>query len=744
VADKGDDELWKLALTIAAAVAVMAAAIAVSPLVLIIGVIWLAYKLHQTYQNSPARLAKVQRSQMLDLVAHPPPVPFPDEDTFVSNVLREHQAAKHKDGYPAFPVLLILDDIIAAVYSAEGLNRLPTPPASMEGLDAARYRDEIADRLRKTADIPKTLALLQNTILECLTEVEKELPRAAKQSRETLALYANGTPPTVAMSVPLMDLAHPGKMVEALALPFFGADVIQLRLFDGVRKQLRANQEEMSGKSGLVMPSEHPGTPQDIVYGYLKDTPFLDLFDVEIPFSISIEDRLEHTAIVAGSGHGKTQLLQSIIAQDLELDDPPGYIIVDSTGAMVREIQRLGVFNGKLKDRLLVIDPERDPVPALNMFDIATPRFQNYSPAMRESIESEVIDLFNYVFSSIGNELTAQQATPFAFMVRLLLALPGSNLQTMRELLEDKPRGGYDHALPKFKAAIETLDPATQSFFKTQYYTQGSDSRREQIAQRIYAVIKVPAFERMFSTVNKVDMFAEMNRGAIIVVNSNENFLRDASALFGRYIVARVMAAAFERASIPAKDRRPVFLVVDEAAPYFDDTFEKLLTRVRQFKLGVVIAFQHLEQASGKLRSAIASSTAIKYAGGLGYADTQWLAREMRVDPEFIIEQKRHAARPPQWTKFACYVRNYTDHAISLTIPFFTLENSPKMTDAEHAELMKRNAARVSAAPTLAPSISEQALAKVSPPSLIDEVMAAVPRKSPPKTDAGEPSKEGW
>jgi hypothetical protein len=134
----------------------------------------------------------------------------------------------------------------------------------------------------------------------------------------------------------------------------------------------------------------------------------------------------------------------------------------------------------------------------------------------------------------------------------------------------------------------------------------------------------------MFSNVNKLDFFDELNRGTIILVNTSENLLKDGSATFGRYIIARVVAAAFERAPIPLDERRQAFLIVDEAAPYFDKTFEKLLNRVRQFKLGVVIAFQNLEQASEKLRSTIASSTAIKYAGGTGYNDARWLAREMR------------------------------------------------------------------------------------------------------------------
>ncbi len=99
---------------------------------------------------------------------------------------------------------------------------------------------------------------------------------------------------------------------------------------------------------------------------------------------------------------------------------------------MVRRIQRLAIFNQQLKDRLVIIDPELDPVPALNMFDISNPRFQAYDATLRESIESEIVGLFNYVFSSTDNPLTAQQATPFAFMVRLLLSMPGASINIHR------------------------------------------------------------------------------------------------------------------------------------------------------------------------------------------------------------------------------------------------------------------------------------------------------------------------
>jgi hypothetical protein len=252
----------------------------------------------------------------------------------------------------------------------------------------------------------------------------------------------------------------------------------------------------------------------------------------------------------------------------------------------------------------------------------------------------------------------------------------------------------------------------------------------------------------MFTTSNRVDFYDELqNKGSIILINTSERVLKgEASTLFGRYAIARTMAAAFERAAIPEQKRRPTFLIIDEAAPYFDDTFDKLLTRVRQYKLGVCLAFQHMEQASEKLRSSIASNTSVKLAGGLGYADSRWLSRDMETTPEFLKAQHRDHRDPPQWTKLACFVRNYTPSAVSLTIPFYALEQMPQMTAEEHRALVARNSERICAppaltqsAPAMSPvtlSVAEPVVSAASTPTQPERV--ATPASPPPPQATGD------
>jgi len=401
--------------------------------------------------------------------------------------------------------------------------------------------------------------------------------------------------------------------------------------------------------------------------------------------------RLEHTVIVAGAGWGKTQLLQSIIAQDLQKPDPPSMIVLDSTGAMIKAIQQLQLFNDRLRDRIIILDPAHSP--SLNMVDFSAPRFQKYTDDQREDMEAEVIRLFEYVFASQDYDLSGQMGTAFSYAVKLIMNRPNSTIEDLQWLLEDDSKKWTDSP---FKDDIADLRHG-RTFFEKQFFADSLRATRASIARRIHSLLGIGAFRRMFTaSINALDLFTEMNRGTIILVNTNVNLLKeDGMVLFGRYIIASALGAAFERADIPLDRRRPTYLVIDEAAPYFDDTFEKLFTRARQFKLATVMAFQHLQQASDKMKNAIASSTRVKYAGGLSYDDRARLAKDMETTPDFIASMKKDTNAPPQWSQFACYVRPDFPTACIQTIPFYQLERMPQMSEEAHQHLLARNNQRL-------------------------------------------------
>jgi hypothetical protein len=190
------------------------------------------------------------------------------------------------------------------------------------------------------------------------------------------------------------------------------------------------------------------------------------------------------------------------------------------------------------------------------------------------------------------------------------------------------------------------------------------------------------------SKTNRLDMFEALQSGSVILINTSKALLKpDASGMFGRYMIARVITAAFERIALPGDKRNPAFLVVDEAAEYFDENLETILSQARKFNVGVLFAHQHLDQLTPGLRAAVAANTSIKFAGGVSDKDARALAANMRTTSEFITEMRKLA----HCTEFACFVRNYTGSAVRLQIPFGALERAPRMSPEQQAQLNARN-----------------------------------------------------
>ena len=547
--------------------------------------------------------------------------------------------------------------------------------------------------------------------------------------------------------VPLISLLeNQGDIIDAIIRAFCKPEHGELGLFANLQEQFWHNICNASGVSPddeksrkpLVLASESDLPPEEMAHAYLGDTPYLDFLLTPVPFMIPIQARMEHQWIVGGSGHGKTQLLQHLILDDLQREEQPALIIIDSQGDMLRKIERLQIFDDE--DRLVVIDPEEDDPPALNMFDMATQRLTGYSRLVREQVEAGIIELYNYIFGALAAELTAKQGTAFAFVARLMMSIPGATIHTLRELMEEDARNFNDSI---FKDHIARLDPTARAFFENQFYNRNAFGQtRQQIARRLYGVLQVPAFDRMLSAKSsRLDMFTAMQDGKVVLVNTSKALLKnEASALFGRFMIAQTLRAAYERVAVPETHRRPAFLIIDEAAEYFDDSLETLLNQVRKFKLGIVFAHQYVDQLSPSLRGSVAANTSIKMAGGVSDRDARALCADMRTSSDFLIKQRKDRTYPPRWTQFACHVRNVTDQALSLEVPFGTLEQGPKMSDAAHVGVMALNRARYAALPepTVAPrpaatNPDEPRQAEASP----DQPLPA------PKTP-DEPASDDW
>lgn len=433
-------------------------------------------------------------------------------------------------------------------YQEEHFTDPPNPlTGAISGIEAARYADRLELMKRRFSDPAKSLKLFTETILASFLLFADHLPAIARTEEKNPLC-----------TVPLIDvIQNVGQAVYDATVPYYSTAAAGLDLFHDLRDELIERHPDKHDK--WIEPYDFKGTPQQILDTYLPNSPYELLFECKVPFGFDDKTRMEHFHLIAGSGWGKTQFIQSLILRDLQKEDPPALIVIDSQQDMLDKIQRLALFNGKLADRLVIVDPSL--VPALNVFTDTADRLKKYSAAIREQAEADVIQLYNYIFGAIASELTSKQNVAFSFVVRLMRATPDATLHTLLDLMEEGNSTKFDHVIKK-------LDPTAQALFKNQFFNKSFAPTRQQIARRLYSVLSVPSFDRMFGTPeNKLDMFDCIQSQKIVLVNTSKALLKnDACALFGRYMIAQTMSAVFERVAVPEKQRKPAFLIIDEAA----------------------------------------------------------------------------------------------------------------------------------------------------------------------------------
>ncbi len=652
-----------------------------------------------------------ETNRLYDLAcAHWQACPFsnPDErDAVVRDVaLAALRAANNRPPDAiCIAVLSATEEIAAACPELFDAPESPGEPETTTIKDAIEHREGLRQQLKYLENFEHILEQWQEQIFALLLAILDRLPAIPEQAS------------TLTLSAPLIDLArNPDDLVEHIAAIIESDDVIEIGFFERIRDRAFRNMLAVNNhtwedwslnpkplriKPADLCKNHQPDEVARLVYG---GTPFGDLLTAEVPLSIPEAARFEHMHVLAGTGHGKTQLLQHLIVSDLERDahDIPSMVILDSQGDMIEAIKRLAIFDpdrsGSLADRLLIVDPSDVAFPpALNLFDVQSDRLKDYDQRDREQVLAGIIEIYDYIFGGLlGAELTQKQAMVFRFLAQLMLSIPGATIHTLRELLED--------ATP-YMPAVEALPDTARGFFENHFFEAPYKATREQVLRRLYGVLQNPSFERMFAQPeNRLDLFDTLNTGGIVLVNTAKDFLKsEASSIFGRYVIALTLKAAFERATLPRQQRRPTFLWIDEASEYFDDNIDNLLIQARKFNLGLIMAHQYLGQLSRNLPASLMTNTTIKLVGGVSDRDARALASEMRTSPEFLNAMTKEK----DGTTFAAFVRNHTPHALRLSVPFGTAEGMERMSDESFEMLLDISRARLSSKP-ICQSTSEE------------------------------------
>lgn len=617
-------------------------AIFISPFALAGFGLYLAYRL---YRDNPARAERLAREETMVLynaaVARTETLSQTDIDRELAHHLPSGLACDLQEQLLA---------VGRELFAIEGLaEEVPPPPALCNTIEGARYRDMIARLGQGRADRNMSLSALRS-ISEGLAVIGSLVPKSQGDVMVPIGHF----------------LDQPGTVVSAVIAPFFAPN--DYNHFKSLRDRLNANLNA-THRTTPVFPEDWRG--DDVAAVYLSGTPLLELFDVQVPFSIPEELRFEHTHMIAGSGHGKTQTLQFHIARDLEDVDrgDKSVIVIDSQGDLIRTILKADLVD---PDRIVLIDPEDILWPVcLNLFSVGQERLAGYDPVERERLTNSIIELYDFVLGSLLSAgMTQKQSVVFRYVTRLMFHIPNATIHTLRELMEP---GGAE----AYREYIDQLSGTAKRFFETEFEGKEFANTKQQVLRRLYGILENQTFERMFShPQSKLDLFTEMNQGKLILINTSKSLLKEqGTEIFGRFFIALIAQAAQERATIPDWERLPAMVYIDEAQDYFDRNVAIILAQARKYRVGMVLAHQYLGQLEPKLQEAFEANTSIKMAGGVSARDARALAGQFGCEPDLIQKQPKGS--------FTTFVRGLTDRAIPLSFPFFILEKGPQRDAAE-------------------------------------------------------------
>lgn len=633
---------------------------------------------------------------------------------------------------PALPVIVAAADAVETLLRAEDLIALEADWPVIDG-DAAigvGIRQMLVRRRRWAADFERMFGLVSERVSESLIRLFLDLPEGCFTPWDTEGGDALG--------VPLIELLdQPAEAVERFVMMPYDDAPLNLDLFERLRVRLITNMLVASGFSPetnphevsdrLVLPMRQKGkTPSELVDLYLAGTPFADLLRLPVPFRVPDEMRFEHCHIIGGTGHGKTQLLQRLIHDDLiaAREDGRSVVVVDSQGDLINKLLRLELFSpdaaDSLADRLVLIDPSDIEFPAaLNLFDAHLDRTETYAAIDRERVLNGVVELYETFFGAmLGAELTQKQGVIFRYLARLMITIPGATIHTLMQIMEDGA---------PFKPYMGRLQGSARHFFATEFFAPSFAATKKQILRRLWGVLSTPAFERMFGQAeNKLDLYAAMNEGKIILVSTAKDLLKqDGSALLGRFFIAMIAQAALERSVIPAADRTPTFVYIDEAQEYFGDDVETILNQARKYRVGLTLAHQTLDQLSPRLRAALHANTSLKFAGGVSARDARAFADELHTTSDFIEGMRRRRDR----TEFAAWLKNMTPGAVRLTTPLGYLERQPTASAEAFDRLLAANRDRYCG------TLAEAEPLVFDGADVLSQAISAVPKPPPPPPD---------
>ena len=334
------------------------------------------------------------------------------------------------------------------------------------------------------------------------------------------------------------------------------------------------------------------------------------------PVYIGDQDRERHMYIIGRTGTGKTELLKTMILQDIRAGK--GVALIDPHD-LAEDI--LGYIPPERAEDVIFFDPSDPERPmGLNMIDAHTEQ-------ERHLVASSIIGLMYKLYDPHKTGIIGprfEHAIRNA-MLTVLDAVPGG---TFVEVVQALQRAEFvQEMLPK------VTDPIVRRYW-TDQIAQTSDFHKSEVLD--YIVSKFGRFvtNKMIRNIigqskSAFDFREVMDQGKILIVNLSKGKMGEENSNFlGLILVPRILMAAMSRYDVPEAQRRPFYLYVDEFQNFATPDFATILSEARKYKLNLTVANQFIGQMEEDVKNAIFGNVGTLMTFRTGVSDAGYLQHE--------------------------------------------------------------------------------------------------------------------
>jgi len=331
---------------------------------------------------------------------------------------------------------------------------------------------------------------------------------------------------------------------------------------------------------------------------------------------VSEEDRMRHTYIIGRTGTGKTELLKSMIIQDMRAGR--GLCFLEPHGDGIEELLEL-VPPERAEDVILFDPSDREMPVAFNLLEVGNIEEMYF-------VASAIINLMYKLYDPHKTGMVGPRFEHAVRNAMLTVAVePGATFVEVNRVLTDSKY--VQELLPKIK------DPIVRRYW-TDQIAQTNDFHKSETLDYISSKFGRFVTNKLIRNIigqskSTLNFRKAMDEGKIVFLKLSKGLLGEEDANFlGLLLVPKVLQAALSRQDIPRSERRPFYFYVDECQNFATPDFAQILSEARKYGLGMIMANQFISQLDDQVKAAILGNVGTLMTYRVGMEDASILQKE--------------------------------------------------------------------------------------------------------------------